>query len=78
MSLLVLLCTGTHLYGGYHEPGFFNYVQSACARRDPQQGEQKESRWVHVVKKVPIPEVVSVSSVNKLTQVVEKLLDAVE
>ncbi|KAH3866747.1 hypothetical protein DPMN_029846 [Dreissena polymorpha] len=45
---------------------------------DPQEDEQEESRWVHEVKKAPTPDVVSGMEVDKLTQVVEQLLDAVE
>ncbi|KAH3718441.1 hypothetical protein DPMN_061245 [Dreissena polymorpha] len=54
----------------------FNQIQFACA--PTQMTEQEESRWVHAVGEEPIPEVVSGSAIDKLTQVVEKLLDAVE
>ncbi|KAH3865051.1 hypothetical protein DPMN_028089 [Dreissena polymorpha] len=56
------------------------HVQSACAAapRYTQETEQEESMWVHEVKKAPTADEVSVSAVDKLTQVVEKLLDAVE
>ncbi|KAH3784707.1 hypothetical protein DPMN_162671 [Dreissena polymorpha] len=54
----------------------FHHIQFACA--PTQETEQEESRWVHEVKKAPTADEVSVSAVDKLTQVVEKLLDAVE
>ncbi|KAH3695236.1 hypothetical protein DPMN_082693 [Dreissena polymorpha] len=56
------------------------HVQSACAAapRYTQETEQEESMLVHEVKKAPTVDEVSVSAVDKLTQVVEKLLDAVE
>ncbi|KAH3801818.1 hypothetical protein DPMN_155480 [Dreissena polymorpha] len=58
----------------------YSHVQSACAAapRYTQETEQEESMWVHEVKKAPTADEVSVSAVDKLTQVVEKLLDAVE
>ncbi|KAH3794733.1 hypothetical protein DPMN_148271 [Dreissena polymorpha] len=58
----------------------YSHVQSACAAAlmDPQDGEQEESRWVHEVKKAPTPDGVSGSAVDKLTQVVEQLVDAVD
>ncbi|KAH3840596.1 hypothetical protein DPMN_114048 [Dreissena polymorpha] len=54
----------------------FHQIQFACA--PTQETEQEESMWVHEVKKAPTADEVSVSAVDKLTQVVEKLLDAVE
>ncbi|KAH3787898.1 hypothetical protein DPMN_166029 [Dreissena polymorpha] len=58
----------------------YSHVQSACAAapRYAQESEQEELRWVHKVKNAPTADEGSGSAVDKLTQVVEKLLDAVE
>ncbi|KAH3854667.1 hypothetical protein DPMN_097213 [Dreissena polymorpha] len=58
----------------------YSHVQLACAAapRYPHESELGELRWVHEVKKAPTADEVSGSTVDKLTQVVEKLLDAVE
>ncbi|KAH3713367.1 hypothetical protein DPMN_073157 [Dreissena polymorpha] len=41
-------------------------------------GEQDNLRWVHAVGEEPIPEVVSGSTLDKLSQVVDQLQGAVE
>ncbi|KAH3724699.1 hypothetical protein DPMN_050522 [Dreissena polymorpha] len=58
----------------------YSHVQLACAAApmDSQEDEQEESRRVHEVKKAPTPDGVSVSVFDKLTQVVEQQLYAVE
>ncbi|KAH3868825.1 hypothetical protein DPMN_031979 [Dreissena polymorpha] len=50
----------------------------AAAPRASQESEQEESMWVHEVIKATNPDVVSGSAVDKLTQVVEQLRDAVD
>ncbi|KAH3830865.1 hypothetical protein DPMN_104121 [Dreissena polymorpha] len=43
---------------------------------DFQEGEQEESWWMHEVKKASTQDGVSVSSFDKLTQVIEQMLGA--
>ncbi|KAH3864044.1 hypothetical protein DPMN_027056 [Dreissena polymorpha] len=54
----------------------FHHIQFACA--PTQMDEQEDLRWVHAVGEEPIPEVVSGSALDKLSQVVGQLQGAVE
>ncbi|KAH3889354.1 hypothetical protein DPMN_013408 [Dreissena polymorpha] len=54
----------------------FNHIQ--FARAPTQMDEQEDLRWVHAVGEEPIPEVVSGSALDKLSQVVGQLQGAVE
>ncbi|KAH3818468.1 hypothetical protein DPMN_120189 [Dreissena polymorpha] len=57
----------------------YSHVQSACAAapRDRPESEREESRCVHEVRRAPSPDTVSGSAVEKLTQVVDRLLGSV-
>ncbi|KAH3722394.1 hypothetical protein DPMN_065352 [Dreissena polymorpha] len=58
----------------------YSHVQLACAAApmDSQKGEREESRCVHEVRRAPSPGTVSGSVVDKLTQVVDRILGSVE
>ncbi|KAH3863205.1 hypothetical protein DPMN_026185 [Dreissena polymorpha] len=57
----------------------YSHVQSACAAapRDSQESEREVSRCVHEVRRAPSPDTVIGSAVDKLTQVVDRLLGSV-
>ncbi|KAH3812829.1 hypothetical protein DPMN_141270 [Dreissena polymorpha] len=57
----------------------YSHVQLACnaAPRDSQESEREESRCVHEVRRAPSPDTVIGSVVDKLTQVVDRLLGSV-
>ncbi|KAH3690914.1 hypothetical protein DPMN_191211 [Dreissena polymorpha] len=58
----------------------YSHVQLACAAApmDSQKGEREEPRCVHEVRRAPSPGTVSGSAVDKLTQVVDRILRSVE
>ncbi|KAH3882503.1 hypothetical protein DPMN_006443 [Dreissena polymorpha] len=58
----------------------YSHVQLACATApmDSQKGEREESMCVHEVRRAPSPGTVSGSAVDKLTQVVDRILGYVE
>ncbi|KAH3824346.1 hypothetical protein DPMN_126181 [Dreissena polymorpha] len=58
----------------------YSHVQLACAAApmDSQKGEREVSRCDHEVRRAPSPGTVSGSEVDKLTQVVDRILGSVE